>query len=197
MHRQACPKCHRTPCRCGGGVLAEATSRVLHGSARILDSLSELGRDPAASCRGDILIHAVDGERRVVSYEVVNDSKCKITFEASVSPWTDCCSGDALASPSIAISAPGPIELEPGESHRFDLIVETGGFPRCGCYTATLDLGGTRCEPVRVTLCLTEKVPLVCRHDPSRLRAWLRQNCFEWEPKRYEAPAPELTADSC
>lgn len=131
-------------------------------------------------CHSEIVVHALPGERRIVPFLVKNDTQCPVTVTPHIRPFSECgCEDQPIDNaPTPILVPPDPATIGPCGSHGFDIIIDTGGLKPCHCYCTTLNLDGTCCDPVRVVLCLGGKVPAVCHHDTSKLRAFVRACCF-------------------
>jgi hypothetical protein len=159
----------------------------------------DCGLDPRADyChRGrhaDALVQALVGERRLVPLIVRNDSSCAITVTPILSMWVDCCTAAekvGLGGPRLLPDAQ-PFDLQPTARRFFDIEIDTKGLQPSACVCATLVLDGALCEPIRIALCLEEKVPLVAVHGVSKLLTWIRYRCFGHAARRYVAPSPHF-----
>jgi hypothetical protein len=137
----------------------------------------------------DIIIDAVPGERRIVAYEVVNDSKCDVSVQAEVGPLHNSCSEEVIEGGRIIEIVPGGLTfLAPCERARYRIRVDTDRLAACAIYEGEIRFKGTCCV-ARVRIRLKPLVPIICRHDTSHLRAWLKQCCFGAEPTKIWAPA--------
>jgi hypothetical protein len=154
-------------------------------------------------CRGfreaDAFVHALPGERRLVPLVVRNDTQCTIKVTPVISMWVDCCTAAEkinLGGPKLLPDA-NPFELQPSARRFFEIEIDTKGLDQCMCVCATLTLDGALCEPIRIALCLEEKVPLVAVHGVSKLLTWVKYHCFGHAARRYVAPAPHFYDCGC
>lgn len=197
-----CGHCHQSPCRCGTPFLFGACLKAAHLGWGLMSSLKTtcFSHEDWSWCRipcdTDVLVHALPGERRIIPYQVRNDTQCPVTVNLELGPWTLCgCEGQAVPDFKVELRPPGPFTLEPCGAASFDIVIDTSSLKACTCYCATLTLKGVCCDPVNIALCVGGKVPAMCRHDVSKLRAWVRTCCSTWKGPRYVVPAPIV--DGC
>jgi hypothetical protein len=179
------------PARAPGG---STRKHHRHGHRR-----RECSLDHRADCchgrrHADALVHALVGERRLVPLVVRNDSSSAITVTPIVSMWVDCCTAAekvGLGGPKLLPDAK-PFELQPTARRFFDIEIDTKGLEPCTRVCATLVLDGALCEPIRIALCLEEKVPVTAVHGVSKLLTWVRYRCFGQAARRYVAPSPHF-----
>jgi len=178
MGKGACSHCGHTHCRCGAG-LHFAAFKLGFGLLSALKSACypsmACGCTPA--CTPSVIVHALQGERRVVPYLVKNDTQCPIKLTPEIRSWSRCGSEEPETSIDPILTPGGPVEIAACGSHSFDIVIDAAGLKPCACYSTTLLLNGTCCHPVTILLYIGGKVPAVCRHDTSRLRAWVRGGC--------------------
>lgn len=199
-HHGICGRCFRSPCCCHGFLLGAAMKGLKLGLGALKAAHAACCHDHGSCCchipeGTDIVVHALPGERRIVPYQIKNDTACGITVSLEPSPWTLCGCKDPVEMKPVHLSPAGPFEIPACGSASFDIMIETSQMKECQCYCTSVIMRGASCERIDIMVCVGGKIPAVCHHDVSKLRSWVRTRCFG--PKGPLYVAPPAMVDSC
>lgn len=150
---------------------------------------------PSCLDGADVLVYALPGERRVVPFQVRNDSHCPLRVTPKVEVEA---TGGGASTAGVVFAVEGKEhEVAPCGTAEVDLVIELARARACQCVSARLTFEGTNAPPVRVGVYVGGKLPAVVRHDLSRLRAWVRDFCFRRCGHLYVAPPPVVAGCAC
>lgn len=135
-----------------------------------------------------VRVHLLRGERRIVRQRIVNDSEDAIVFEPSVAGVFDTTTESPVPGALVTTSPSGPIALAPGASVELSFAIDAAALSTGHAYRVELRFADTFVPPLVVALLVERPEPIVARHDPSRVRAWLRGHCFGHDALRWIAP---------
>ncbi len=146
------------------------------------------GSSSCLGCPAPAVVYAVAGERRIVPYQIKNDTRSPLSVTLAPQDWRVCgCTESAYSfGPRVQ---PEKLEIPPCGSAHFDIVLDTARMEACRCYCAEIQVEGACFEPIETALCVLGRTPAVRHHAYSRLASWVRQCCFG-DTGAYVAPPP-------